>query len=74
MFAFAGRSYSLYAPLRRLLPICSSVEAIYALQSVKRTLEAADHDLRRHRVAAIRYISAAERQIREALAVASTAS
>jgi hypothetical protein len=41
--------------------------SIYVLQSVKRTLEAADHDYGGHRLAAVGYINAAEKQLLLAL-------
>ena len=43
-------------------------EAIYVLQSVKHTLDKADHDYGGHRAAAVKDIAKAEHQLREALA------
>jgi hypothetical protein len=42
-------------------------EAIHILNSVKKTLESADHDYGGHRAAAVKDIGQAEKQLREAL-------
>ena len=42
-------------------------QAIHMLQSIKKTLEGADHDYGGHRAAAVRDIGQAEKQLREAL-------
>jgi len=43
------------------------VQAIHMLQSIKKTLEGADHDYGGHRADAVRDIGKAEKQLREAL-------
>jgi hypothetical protein len=85
LFAFAGadfsRSNAVAPPTKKSPPPKPSpqpvgnpqlIEAIQVLRSVRRTLDAADHDYGGHRAEAVRYVGAAERQLREALGLPGT--
>src|SRR5271170_3583184 len=70
VFAFAMRPNAvLAAPANQLQAVSNTqlIEAVQVLRSIKRSLEAADHDYGGHRAAAVRDIGAADHQLFEAL-------